>query len=539
VANSAGSSKPSGKSKPSGTATRAAAAGPKRKAGAKSSDKNSTKPSKPRPPAAKRSSTPTEAKPAAIGAAFFDLDRTLLRGASGEVFSEAMRAAGLVSRTIPGEKFVYALFNTVGETLPSMALARQAVTFAKGHSRSAVLAAAESVADQLVDLVQPFAEAVFETHRAAGRPIVLATTSPYDLVKPFADRLGLDGVVATRYAVDDDGDTYLGSLAGPFVWSAGKLEAVRSYADQHNIDLRESYAYSDSVYDTPLLAAVGRAVVVNPDPRMRIMAAARGWPIQNLDVSPGVKKVPGIGMELQQVAMAFSRPSMMPYADFDIRGVHNIPADGPVILVGNHRSYFDSTVMALVVAKSGRTIRFLGKKEVFDVPVFGALVKAMGGIRVDRGTGSDEPLEAAAAALRGGEMIGIMPEGTIPRGPAFFDPELKGRWGAARLAQMTGATVIPVGLWGTEKVWPRSSRVPNVLRVTDPPLVSAVVGKPVELHHESLDADTKAIMKAIVALLPSEARLHHTPTAEQLAATYPPGYQGQPEAESERRPGTD
>jgi putative phosphoserine phosphatase/1-acylglycerol-3-phosphate O-acyltransferase len=450
-----------------------------------------------------------------------------------------MRAAGLVSRTIPGEKLIYALFNTVGETLPSMALARQAVTFAKGHSRSAVLAAADSVADQLVALVQPFAESVFETHRAAGRPIVLATTSPYDLVKPFADRLGLDGVIATKYAVESDGDTYDGSLAGPFVWSAGKLEAVRSWAREHDVDLRQSYAYSDSVYDTPLLAAVGHGIVVNPDPRMRIMAAARGWPIQNLDVSPGVRKVPGLGLELQRVAMSFSRASMMPYADFDIRGVQNIPERGPVILVGNHRSYFDSTLVALVVARSGRTVRFLGKKEVFDVPVFGAVAKAMGGIRVDRGTGSDEPLEAAAAALRGGEMIAIMPEGTIPRGPAFFDPELKGRWGAARLAQMTGATVIPVGIWGTEKVWPRSSRLPNVLNVTDPPLVAAVVGKPVELKGKSLDADTKRIMKAITQLLPPEARAHHDPTPEELALTYPPGYQGDPDSETERRPGTD
>ena len=485
------------------------------------------------------SGNPASTASAQAGAAFFDLDRTLLRGASGEVFSEAMRAAGLVSRTIPGEKYVYALFNTVGETLPSMALARQAVTFAKGRSRSAVLAAADSVADQLVALVQPFAESVFETHRAAGRPIVLATTSPYDLVKPFADRLGLDGVVATRYGVENDGDTYDGSLAGPFVWSAGKLEAVRAWANEHDIDLGESYAYSDSVYDTPLLAAVGRAVVVNPDPRMRIMAAARRWPIQNLDVSPGVKKVPGIGLELQKVAIALSRPSMMPYADFDISGVENIPEKGPVILVANHRSYFDSTVMALVVAKSGRTVRFLGKKEVFDVPVFGALAKAMGGIRVDRGTGSDEPLGAAAAALRGGEMIGIMPEGTIPRGPAFFDPELKGRWGAARLAQMTGATVIPVGLWGTDKVWPRSSRFPNVLNVTDPPPVSAVVGKPVELKQKSLGADTKRIMKAIIKLLPPEARVRRDPTTEELALTYPAGYKGDPDKETERRPGTD
>ena len=79
----------------------------------------------------------------------------------------------------------------------------------------------------------------------------------------------------------------------------------------------------------------------------------------------------------------------------------------------------------------------------------------MGGIRVDRGTGSDEPLQAAADALAGGEVVAVMPQGTIPRGPAFFDPELKGRWGAARLAAMSEAPVIPIGLWGTEQVWPR------------------------------------------------------------------------------------
>ena len=473
------------------------------------------------------------------GAAFFDLDRTLLRGASGEVFSDAMRAAGLVSRNIPGEKMLYQLFNTVGETLPSMALARQAVIFAKGRSRASVQAAADGVADRLVDMVQPFAESVFTMHRDEGRPVVLATTTPYDLVKPFADRLGLDGVVATRYGVEADDDTYSGDLAGPFVWSAGKLAAVREWADDHGIDLADSYAYSDSVYDTPLLAAVGHPVVVNPDPRMVLMAAARRWPTVNLDVAPGVKKVPLVGMELQKLALAFSRPSMVPYADIRISGTKKIPAEGPVILVANHRSYFDPMVISMVVAKTGRTVRSLGKKEVFDVPVVGPLAAAMGGIRVDRGTGSDEPLKLAAESLEGGEMVAIMPEGTIPRGPAFFDPVLKGRWGAARLAQMTGATVIPVGLWGTEHVWPRSARVPNILNVTDAPTVTATVGDPVALKGKSLDKDTKRIMAAISALLPPESRVAHDPTPEELAATFPPGYRGDPENEPDRRPGSD
>ena len=474
----------------------------------------------------------------AQGAAFFDLDRTLLAGASGEIFSEAMQRAGLSSGPFPGEKLLFGLFHRIGETLPAMAIARQGVSIAKGRSAATVRSAAETVVEQLVELVQPFAHTAFESHRSAGRPIVLATTTPFDLVKPFADALGIDDVVATRYAVDENGN-YDGTLDGPFVWSAGKLAAIRDWAEEHGVDLSESWAYSDSFYDTPMLDAVGHPVVVNPDPRMVLVAAARRWPTVNLDVSPGVVKIPVVGLEVQDVALRFNRPAMYPYARFDIGDVGNIPSSGPCILVGNHRSYFDVSAMSLVIAKSGRPARFLGKKEVFDAPAVGQDASAMGGIRVDRATGSDEPLQAAADALAGGEMVAMMPEGTIPRGPAFFDPVLRGRWGAARLAQMTGAPVIPVGLWGTEKVWPRSKRLPNMLNFTDPPVVRVRVGPPVKLKGKSLQGDTKRIMKAIVAQLPDEAREQRTPTRDELLATFPPGYSGDPEQEYTRRPGED
>jgi len=132
-----------------------------------------------------------------------------------------------------------------------------------------------------------------------------------------------------------------------------------------------------------------------------------------------------------------------------------------------------------------------------------------------------------------------MPQGTIPRGRAFFDPELKGRWGAARLAAMTKAQVIPVGLWGTEDVWPRSARLPNLLNVLDPPVVRIRVGLPVKLKYKSVDADTRRIMGAIVDLLPDEAKVAREPTAAELAKTLPPGYKGDPDKESTRRPGSD
>ena len=471
-------------------------------------------------------------------AAFFDLDRTLLSGASGPAISAALRATGLVGdRGLPGQDLLFRAFNLFGENRPSMVLTRHAAGFAANWSREQAQAAGALAADALELLVQPYARTLIDEHHRAGRLVVLATTTPYDLVKPLADRLEFDAVIATRYGERDG--VYTGTIDGEFVWGHGKYRAVREWADEASVSLADSYAYSDSYYDVPLLNAVGHPEVVNPDPRMRVQALARRWPTRYLDAPPGVPRV--AGLEPQQLLLPFVRPGLTPFARIDLEGTENVPAEGPAIICANHRSYFDVSAMAYVVAKRGRPVRFLGKKEVFDAPIIGDLARAMGGIRVERGTGSDEPLREALAALNAGEMVALMPQGTIPRGRAFFDPELKGRWGAARLAQLSGAPVIPVGLWGTEKVWPRRSKVPAVWNVTSPPKVTIRVGPPVPLGHVDPDADTKAIMAAIVDLLPPEAREHHEPTAEELAAAMPSGADDAADADHEaaRRPGTD
>ncbi|MFZ9705853.1 MAG: HAD-IB family hydrolase [Ilumatobacteraceae bacterium] len=487
------------------------------------------------------------------GAAFIDLDRTLLSGASGPAISAALRAAKLVPASVPGESLLYKVFNTVGETLPSMLLARQGATAMKGKSRRIVREAVATAIPELTALVQPFARAAIEQHRANGDKVVLATTSPFDFVEEFARSVGFDDVIATRYEVDSGG-LYTGELDGRFVWSGGKLASVRDWCAASDINIADCAAYTDSIYDSPLLEAVGKPHAVNPDARLQVLATARRWPVMHFDVSPGVGKVPVIGTELQRLALNFSRPEFIPFAKFTITGTENIPTSGPAILVGNHRSYFDVFAVSLTVGKTARTVRFLGKKEVFDAPVVGQLAAALGGIRVDRGTGSDAPIESALAALRAGEMVAIMPQGTIPRGRAFFDPVLKGRWGAARLAVMSGAPVIPLGLWGTEKVWPRNSQVPMVWNVANPPRVTITVGHEValrrdgvtpgepaavELANQLADENTVRIMSAISNLLPPEAREHREPTEAELRATLPSNYKGDLNAEDTRRPGTD
>ena len=468
-------------------------------------------------------------------AAIFDLDRTLVLTSSASVFQHHLIDAGLTEqRPIPGQGVYEKSYEMLGENPLMMQLARFFVRTAAGWPVTAVQAAAEAAADELLDMVPAPARALLDEHKQAGRRLVLATTSPAAFVTPFAERLGFDHVVATEWKAIDG--IYTGETDGGFLWGRAKRDAVVELAETEKITLSASYGYSDSAYDVPLLTAVGKPVAVNPDPHLTVIAGLNDWPIRHFDKSPGVTKF--AGRELQEWLRPFSRPELIPNARFHFEGVDNIPAEGAVILVFNHRSYFDPTAINLLLARAGRNARFLGKKEVFDVPILGRIGRMLGGIRVDRGTGSDEPLDKAVEALEIGELVAMAPQGTIPRGPAFFDPELKGRWGAAKLAHETKATVIPVGLWGTEKVWPRSARLPS-LDVVDPPDVSVVVGEPVALKYKSLDKDTTRIMTAIVELLPPEARQPHDPTPEELAATYPPGYSGDPVAEGDRRPGMD
>lgn len=477
-------------------------------------------------------------------AAIFDLDRTLLRGASGPALGRALRSAGLLpERPIPGQDLVFGVFNLLGETRPSMLLTRQSARATAGWSIDTLRAAGEAAVDELDTLVQPWARVLIAQHHAEGRTVVVATTSPYELVAPLAARLGIEVVLATRYEVVDGRCT--GRIDGEFIWGRQKSDAVRRWAADAGVDLAESWAYSDSWYDVPLLSSVGHPHAVNPDPRLAALAVLRRWPVRYLDVPPGVPKLGNL-VEPQKFLFPFVRPEALPlvapWVRFDVAGAENLPTTGPAIVVGNHRSYLDPVAIGAAISRTGRPARFLGKKEVFDVPVAGDLVRALGGIRVERGSGSDAPLREAAAALEAGEIVVIMPQGTIPRGRAFFDPVLRGRWGAARLAAMTGAPVIPVGLWGTEKVWPRNAKLPNLTNVVRPPEVRVRVGPPVELGHQDPAADTETMMAAIVALLPDEARVAREPTAEELAAAMPSGSAADAadaDHERDRRPGID
>lgn len=132
-----------------------------------------------------------------------------------------------------------------------------------------------------------------------------------------------------------------------------------------------------------------------------------------------------------------------------LEGLEQVPAEGPLILAANHISYLDPLCVAYVGHQRGRRVRFLGMAELFRSRALGGFLRRLGHIPVARGTDrASTSLTSALAALDAGQCVGIFPEGGISRD---LNPRT-GRTGVVRLAQASGAPVVPVGLWGAHRL---------------------------------------------------------------------------------------
>jgi 1-acyl-sn-glycerol-3-phosphate acyltransferase len=154
-----------------------------------------------------------------------------------------------------------------------------------------------------------------------------------------------------------------------------------------------------------------------------------------------------------------------------VDGARHVPAAGGAVLASNHVSYLDFIFCGLGAQASGRLVRFMAKEQVFASRIAGPLMRAMRHIPVDRAAGAASYQEAMRA-LRSGEVVGVFPEATISR--SFTIKGLK--TGAARLAAETGAPIVPMAVWGTQRLWTKG-RPRNLTRRHTP--ISIVVGEPV------------------------------------------------------------
>ena len=221
----------------------------------------------------------TSSRPPRRTAAFFDLDKTIIAKSSTMAFSKPFQAGGLISRRAvlrsTYAQFVYVLGGADHDQMEKMRAFMS--TLVAGWDVATVR---EIVADTLHNIVDPlvYDEAVglIEEHKAAGRDIVIVSTSGTEVVEPIGAMLGADIVVASRLEVVDG--KYTGDIEY-YAYAEEKARAVVELAELRGYDLAECFAYSDSVTDVPMLEAVGHAHAVNPDKELRRAATANGWPV--------------------------------------------------------------------------------------------------------------------------------------------------------------------------------------------------------------------------------------------------------------------
>jgi len=212
-------------------------------------------------------------------AAFFDLDKTIIAKSSTLAFSKPFQAGGLISRrAVLRSAYAQFMYLVGGADHDQMEKMRQFMSqLCAGWDVATVQ---DIVAETLHGIVEPLvydeAVSLIEEHRLAGRDIVIVSTSGTEVVGPIGEMLGADRVVATRMDVVDG--KYTGQIAY-YAYAEEKARAIRELADVVGYDLAGSYAYSDSVTDEPMLAAVGHPYAVNPDRELRRIAVSRGWPV--------------------------------------------------------------------------------------------------------------------------------------------------------------------------------------------------------------------------------------------------------------------
>ena len=193
---------------------------------------------------------------------------------------------------------------------------------------------------------------------------------------------------------------------------------------------------------------------------------------------------------------------------FDFQGVNHIPRKGGAILSINHVGYLDFAITGTAALPTGRYVRFMAKKEVFDNKLAGPLMRGMHHICVDRSSGSAS-FVAALRALRAGEIVGIFPEGTIS--VSFEIKELKS--GAVRLAMAAGVPVIPTIVWGSQRIW--TKKVKRNLRREKIPII-VEFGEPLYFDKQSdVEASESLLRETMITML------------HQVQQKYPDSHQGQ------------
>jgi HAD superfamily hydrolase (TIGR01490 family) len=223
--------------------------------------------------------TPAPARKIQRTAAFFDLDKTIIAKSSVLAFGKPFYQGGLLNRrAVLRSAYAQFVFALAGADADQMERMRAYLTaMCSGWDVNQVR---EIVSETLHEIIDPivYNEAVelIGMHKAAGRDVVIVSSSGEEVVSPIGAMLGADHVIGTQMVVEDG--KYTGEI-GLYAYGSGKAVAIRALAEERGYDLAACYAYSDSATDVPMLEAVGHPFAVNADRTLRKIATEREWPM--------------------------------------------------------------------------------------------------------------------------------------------------------------------------------------------------------------------------------------------------------------------
>lgn len=217
-------------------------------------------------------------------AAFFDLDGTLLTANSGRLWAESERRGQRISREQMIQAMVYLLAYKLGVIDLERALSHAVTTIAGTSEEDLRRRTHDWYEADVRRHAAPGAFEVIERHRCDAHRLVLLTSSSSYESERAVRHFGLEAAIATRFEVV--GGVFTGGLLRPVCYGEGKVKLAEEYAARHGVDLAKSYFYTDSITDRPMLERVGNPRVVHPDPRLRLLARRRRWPVLDWRTNP-------------------------------------------------------------------------------------------------------------------------------------------------------------------------------------------------------------------------------------------------------------
>lgn len=424
--------------------------------------------------------------------AFFDLDRSLIKGFSAKQFFKKRFLSGKMKpREIAAQFGGVLVYATKNKNFAS--LAAIGAKGIKGVKEKTFVEVGEQVyMEHLAKDIYPEARALVDAHLEKGHTVaIISAATPYQ-VDPIARDLGIEHVLCTRMEVKKG--KFTGKIIEPACWGEGKAMAGRELADQYDLDLSKSHFYTDSMEDLPLLEIVGHPHPLNPDAELAALAYENDWPIMRFSEIENsvVQNVARTGLAASSLAPAALKAALSVFTSqsaeegintliesvgslgtkmagikLAVKGKRHLK-NRPGIFLFNHQSNADFFIIAKLLK---RDIVGIGKKEIEKMPV-GFLFKKAGMIFIDRSDKNKaiESMKSAVKVLKSGKSIAIAPEGT-----RSYDYKLgKFKKGAFHLALESKLPVIPIVIQNAHDVMPRGKALltPSIVNVTILPPVS-------------------------------------------------------------------